>query len=46
MRAEALTCNLGSFARFLLVASLSQPSQMSVSVVARELCVARKTVDG
>lgn len=46
VQAEALTRNLDSFARFLVTASFSQASQLSIAPLARELGIARKTVEG
>jgi predicted AAA+ superfamily ATPase len=46
VQAEALTRNLESFSRFLVGASLSQASVLSVAAVARDLGLARKTVEG
>lgn len=44
--AEALTRNLDAFTRFLAAASFSQAGVLSVSTVAREAGVSRKTVEG
>jgi predicted AAA+ superfamily ATPase len=44
VQAEALTRNLDTFSRFLVAASFSQGAVLSVSNVARELGVPRKTV--
>ena len=46
VQAEALTRNLEAFSRFLVAASFSQASILSVSGVARELGLSRKTVEG
>jgi predicted AAA+ superfamily ATPase len=46
VRAEALTRNLEAFSRFLVAASLSQASVLSISTVARDLGMSRKTVEG
>jgi predicted AAA+ superfamily ATPase len=46
VQAEALTRNLDAFSRFLTGASFSQASVLSVSEMARELGLPRKTVDG
>lgn len=46
VRAEALTRNLEAFSRFLVAASFSQGSVLSVSAVAREAGIPRKTVEG
>lgn len=46
VQAEALARNLDLFSRFLVAASFSQASQVSVSALARDLGVARKTVEG
>ncbi|MCC7071425.1 MAG: ATP-binding protein [Deltaproteobacteria bacterium] len=45
VQAEALTRNLDAFARFLVTASFSQASVLSVAPIARELGVARKSVE-
>lgn len=44
--AEALTRNLDGFSRFLTAASFSQGSVLSVTTVARDCGVSRKTVEG
>jgi predicted AAA+ superfamily ATPase len=46
VQAEALTRNLDAFSRFLVVASFSQAAVLSVATVARDLGLARKTVEG
>lgn len=46
VQAEALTRNLDGFSRFLAAASFSQASVLSVSNVAREVGLPRKTVEG
>ncbi len=46
VQAEALTRNLDAFSRFLTGASLSQGSVLSVATIARDLGLARKTVEG
>jgi uncharacterized protein len=46
VQAEALTRNLDAFSRFLVGASFSQASVLSVSSVARDLGMPRKTVEG
>ena len=46
VQAEALTRNLDAFSRFLAAASFSQGSVLSVSNVARDLGLPRKTVEG
>lgn len=46
VQAEALTRNLEAFSRFLVTASFSQASVLSVATVARDLGLARKTVEG
>lgn len=46
VQAEAATRNLDAFARFLVTASFSQASVLSIAPVARELGIARKTVEG
>jgi predicted AAA+ superfamily ATPase len=46
VQAEALTRNLDVFSRFLLAASFSQASVLSVAAIARDLGLARKTVEG
>jgi uncharacterized protein len=46
VQAEALTRNLDAFARFLVAASFSQASVLSLSTVARELGLPRKTIEG
>lgn len=46
VQAEALTRNLEAFSRFLIAASFSQASVLSVATVARDLGLARKTVEG
>jgi uncharacterized protein len=46
VQAEALTRNLEAFSRFLTATSFSQASVLSVSTVARDLGLPRKTVEG
>ncbi len=46
VQAEALTRNLDTFSRFLVAASFSQGAVLSVSNVARDLGLPRKTVEG
>ena len=46
VQAEALTRNLDVFSRFLVAATFSQASVLSVATVARDLGLARKTVEG
>lgn len=46
VQAEALTRSLDVFSRFLVAASFSQASVLSVATVARDLGLARKTVEG
>jgi predicted AAA+ superfamily ATPase len=46
VQAEALTRNLDAFARFLVAASFSQAAVLSVSAVARDVGLPRKTVEG
>lgn len=46
VQAEALTRNLEVFSRFVTAASFSQGSVLSISTLAREVGVARKTVEG
>jgi predicted AAA+ superfamily ATPase len=46
VHAEALTRNLDAFSRFLVAASFSQASVLSVASIARDLGLARKTVEG
>jgi predicted AAA+ superfamily ATPase len=46
VQAEALTRNLDTFARFLVAASFSQANVLSISTIARELGLPRKTVEG
>ena len=46
VQAEALTRNLDAFSRFLVAASLSQAGVLSISTVARDLGMPRKTVEG
>jgi len=46
IQAEGLTRNIGNFTRFLEAASFSHGSQLSVSNIARECGVERKTVEG
>ena len=46
VQAEALTRNLDAFSRFLVAASFSQGAVLSVSAVARDLGLPRKTVEG
>lgn len=43
---EGLTRNLGTFSRFLEVASFSQSSALNITEVARESAIPRKTVEG
>jgi len=43
---EALTRNLDAFSRFLIAASFSQGSVLSISALAREIGLPRKTVEG
>jgi len=45
VQAEALTRNLDAFTRFLVAASFSQASALSISPIARDLGIARKTVE-
>jgi predicted AAA+ superfamily ATPase len=45
VQAEALTRRLDVFSRFLVAASFSQASLLSVAPIARELGIARKTVE-
>lgn len=45
VQAEALTRNLDAFSRFLVAASFSQASVLSISAIAREIGVHRKTVE-
>lgn len=45
VQAEALTRNLEAFSRFLVAASFSQASVLSISNVARDLGISRKTVE-
>jgi predicted AAA+ superfamily ATPase len=45
VQAEALTRNLDAFSRFLVAASFSQGSVLSVSSVARDVGLPRKTVE-
>ena len=46
VQAEALTRNLDAFSRFLTAASFSQAAVLSVSSIAREIGLPRKTVEG
>lgn len=46
VQAEALTRNLDSFSRFLVASSFVQASVLSISNVARDLGLPRKTVEG
>lgn len=46
VQAEALTRNLDAFARFLTAASFSQGSVLSIATLARDIGLARKTVEG
>ncbi len=46
VQAEGLVRNIGSFARFLEVASFSHGALLNISNVARETSVSRKTVEG
>ncbi len=46
VRAEAMTRSLEAFSRFLVAASFSQASVLSVSAVSREAGLPRKTVEG
>ena len=46
IQAEGLTRNIGNFTRFLEAASFSHGSQLTVSNIARECGVERKTVEG
>lgn len=46
VQAEALTRSLETFSRFLAAASFSQASVLSVSAVARDVGISRKTVEG
>jgi predicted AAA+ superfamily ATPase len=46
VQAEALTRNLDAFSRFLVTASFSQASVLSMSNVARDTGLPRKTVEG
>ncbi|HVZ34094.1 MAG TPA: ATP-binding protein [Polyangiaceae bacterium] len=46
VQAEALTRNLDAFSRFLVAASFSQAAVLSISTVARDLGLPRKTVEG
>lgn len=46
VQAEALTRNLDAFARFLTAASFSQAAVLSISAVARDVGLPRKTVEG
>lgn len=46
VQAEALARNLEAFSRFLTAASFSQGSPLSVSSIARDLGISRKTIDG
>lgn len=46
VQAEALTRNLDAFSRFLVAASFSQASVLSVAPIANDLGISRKTVEG
>jgi predicted AAA+ superfamily ATPase len=46
VQAEALTRNLDAFSRFLVAASFSQATVLSISAIARDLGQPRKTVEG
>jgi len=46
VQAEALTRSLDAFTRFLIAASFSQAAVLSVSAVARDVGLPRKTVEG
>jgi predicted AAA+ superfamily ATPase len=46
VQAEALTRSLEAFSRFLVAASFSQASVLSISPMASDLGIARKTVEG
>jgi predicted AAA+ superfamily ATPase len=46
VQAEALTRSLETFSRFLTAASFSQASPLSISSIARDVGVHRKTVEG
>jgi len=46
VQAEALTRNLEAFSRFLVAASFSQASVLSISAVARDVGMSRKTIEG
>jgi predicted AAA+ superfamily ATPase len=46
VQAEALTRNLDAFSRFLVAASFTQGSVLSISSVARDVGLPRKTVEG
>lgn len=46
IRAEALTRNIGSFARFLEIAARQNGQITNVSSISRDAAVARQTVDG
>jgi predicted AAA+ superfamily ATPase len=46
VQAEALTRNLDAFSRFLVAASFSQGAVLSISTIAREIALPRKTVEG
>ncbi len=46
VQAEALTRSLEAFSRFLVAASFSQASVLSVSALARDVGLPRKTVEG
>lgn len=46
VQAQGLTRNIGAFARFLEAAAFSHAAQLSVSTIARECAVDRKTVEG
>lgn len=46
VQAEGLTRNIGNFTRFLEAASFSHGTQLTVSNVARECGIERKTVEG
>ena len=46
VQAEALTRNLDVFSRFLVMATFSQASVLSVASIAKDLGISRKTVEG
>ena len=46
VQAEGLVRNVGNFARFLEVVSFSHASVLSISTVARDSAVSRKTIEG